>query len=66
MPGAHQLGEGQDEGREGGDVGLEGERGGGHHVALQQNASDAVLVLALPDGVKRVVVGADVAAHAVH
>ena len=41
--GAHQLGEGQDEGRERGDVGLQRERRGGHHVALQHDATDAVL-----------------------
>ena len=40
--------------------------GGGDDVALQEDAPDAVLVLALADGVEGVVVGADVAAHAVH
>ena len=32
---------------------------------LQQDAADALLILALPDGVERVIIRADVAAHAV-
>lgn len=41
LSGAHQLGEGEYEGREGGDVGLQGKRGSRHNVALQQDAADS-------------------------
>lgn len=64
--GAHHLGDREDEGSKALQVDLEGAAGNGNDVAAQEDALDALAVLAVAHAAKGVILTAQVHAHRVH